>query len=576
MSKLRSGPFIKFGDYALQPTPVWHGSILVVTEGPDVPSIFVKSLASEVPFQSSFQVQHLDNAGGFQFFRFDVSVPAKLGQGAIVYSYKIYLGDVNISEFDFHVAGSQDVWRWGFWSCNGFSKETEDTKKVKFAALWEDILQNHSKIPLMLQVGGGDQVYADPVFNQPCLVEWLAIKGKENRRDAPWTPKFEEECSKFYFELYANHFMTPFMREALARIPYAFQGDDHDFFDGWGSYPDYIQKSTLFENLGRVAYRFYLLFQMHTTPNRAPYDGYIGFNNSSYSFVKQMGPEMALLGVDTRKERNLTQIVHPESSNMIFARLDALPASTRHLIVLLGVPIAYPDLQSTESTLHIIGDIKETANHAVNALADGIGKFFGSEAKKSIDSALSVVKKSLGKEGLMSKLVNKFGEMELTDDLTDHWTFVSHRIERQYFVRRLQSFAQARQCRVTFISGDVHVAGCSFFESAKSALPPTLTPPSKNVPANRITDHRYMVQIISSAIINLPPPSIALNSVLSAAKRYTGPEGLDEDTIEDMEVIFDVDVNGEPYKKKLLARRNWCLISPDDIPGQLLFELRTE
>lgn len=38
---------------------------------------------------------------------------------------------------------------------------------------------------------------------------------------------------------------------------------DHDIFDGWGSYPDYLQRSAVFQGLFAVARRFYLLFQQH-------------------------------------------------------------------------------------------------------------------------------------------------------------------------------------------------------------------------------------------------------------------------------------------------------------------------
>ena len=45
--------------------------------------------------------------------------------------------------------------------------------------------------------------------------------------------------------------------------------DDHDIFDGWGSYPDTIQNCPVFQGCFQAAKRFYLLFQQHTTAERA-------------------------------------------------------------------------------------------------------------------------------------------------------------------------------------------------------------------------------------------------------------------------------------------------------------------
>ena len=44
--------------------------------------------------------------------------------------------------------------------------------------------------------------------------------------------------------------------------------DDHDIFDGWGSYPDGLQNCPVFQGCYQAARRFYLLFQQHTTLQR--------------------------------------------------------------------------------------------------------------------------------------------------------------------------------------------------------------------------------------------------------------------------------------------------------------------
>ena len=54
---------------------------------------------------------------------------------------------------------------------------------------------------------------------------------------------------------------------------------------------------------------------------------------------------------------------------------------------------------------------------------------------------------------------HRFGHVDLLDDVIDHWDAKTHLGERKAFVERLQAVAKARQARISFVSGDVHVAG---------------------------------------------------------------------------------------------------------------------
>ena len=60
--------------------------------------------------------------------------------------------------------------------------------------------------------------------------EWLQIKGKENRKAAPWTTKHEEDVNHAYFHYYSSSFDQPHIRDAWAQIPHLFQIDDHDMY----------------------------------------------------------------------------------------------------------------------------------------------------------------------------------------------------------------------------------------------------------------------------------------------------------------------------------------------------------
>ncbi len=63
------------------------------------------------------------------------------------------------------------------------------------------------------------------------------------------------------------------------------------------------------------------------------------------------------------------------------------------------------------------------------------------------------------------------GQQELEDDLRDHWTSPPHLQERLRSVHRLLKFSAETECRVTILSGDVHVAAVGVIESDRNDVP---------------------------------------------------------------------------------------------------------
>ncbi|KAG0360257.1 hypothetical protein BGZ54_009644 [Gamsiella multidivaricata] len=81
-----------------------------------------------------------------------------------------------------------------------------------------------------------------------------------------------------------------------------------------------------------------------------------------------------------------------------------------------------------------------------------------------------------------------------------------------------------------------------------------------------------MTQIVSSAIVNGPPPSAVIHALHSSSKTYA----LNDFTSEEMTEIFNQDVTGDALEhKKLLNRRNWCEVR--ELSGmELEFTIRVE
>ena len=100
-------------------------------------------------------------------------------------------------------------------------------------------------------------------------------------------------------------------------------------------------------------------------------------------------------------------------------RKEIVHGETKHLIVLLGVPIAYPRMVWLENVL-------------TSRLMDPI--------------------KAIGRSGMLGGLLNQFdGGVEVLDDLDDHWTAKNHKAERTWFIEELQELAAETSVRITIL-----------------------------------------------------------------------------------------------------------------------------
>ena len=100
-------------------------------------------------------------------------------------------------------------------------------------------------------------------------------------------------------------------------------------------------------------------------------------------------------------------------------RREIIEGETKHLVLVLGVPIAYPRLVWLENLL---------------------------------TSKLVEPVKALSRAGMLGGFLNKFdGGVEILDDLDDHWTAKNHKRERNWFIQELQELAAEKSARVTIL-----------------------------------------------------------------------------------------------------------------------------
>ncbi|KAG5980633.1 hypothetical protein E4U55_003816 [Claviceps digitariae] len=456
---------------------------------------------------------------GCTFWRFNIEVELQDKQQRI--AYRINRGPC----MAFWVPARAHAMNMMFHSCNGFSASVKPDDLSGPDPMWRDVLNNHQSQPFHAMIGGGDQIYNDLVA-QKCELfdEWLGIRSPQQKHGAAFTAEMQDEMEEFYLGHYCMWFSRGLFALAASQIPMVNMYDDHDIFDGYGSYPDHYMKSPVFTGLGAVAFKYYMLFQQQTvlteTENMEP-SWILGVEPGPYikefsrSIYVSMGGKIALLAVDCRTERSEHEVIKAETWEKITNRLyaEVRRGQVEHLLVVMGVPIAYPRLVWLENIL-------------TSRLMDPV--------------------KALGRTGLFGKALNNIdGGVEVLDDLNDHWTAKNHKQERSIVIEDLQDLAIDKSLRVTLLSGDVHLAAIGQFYSN----------PKLGVAKHK--DPRYMVNVISSAIANTPPS----NMFADVLNKRNKVHHFDAKTDESMVPLFQHGVDGKTRKNKhLLPHRNWCSI----------------
>jgi len=301
--------------------------------------------------------QRLHQERGYTFWRFNIEIELQSREQRI--AYKINNGPA----VGFYVPAVDQTMNIMFHSCNGFSASVNPDEFNGPDPLWRDVMRAHVKKPYHVMLGGGDQLYNDCVMTQTThFKEWLTINKTSNKRRAEFTKEMKEELEVFYLERYAMWFSQGLFGVANGQIPMINIWDDHDIIDGFGSYNPKFNSCPVFAGLGNVAFKYYMLFQQQTLvdegENEEP-SWLLGSQPGPYitehsrSNFMFLGRRVAFLGLDCRTERTRELLVGDKTYSRVFQRLEQeiISGQTRHLIVLLGVPIAYPRLVWLENIL---------------------------------------------------------------------------------------------------------------------------------------------------------------------------------------------------------------------------------
>ncbi|HEX8381804.1 MAG TPA: alkaline phosphatase D family protein [Sphingomonas sp.] len=296
-------------------------------------------------------------------------------------------------------------------SCNGFSS-AKVMKGVKDKnAMWSRMAAEHARSPYHLLLLGGDQVYADTMWDTvPELRRWARLPYDAGNA-AEATSEMVSSVEEFFFDLYTDRWSQPEIATMMASVPMVAMWDDHDLMDGWGSYPEPRQRCDVFQKaVWPAARKAFRVFQQHLADGE--------FHASSiaadfgYSRGHIVGP-LAILALDMRSERTDRQVLSPPHWNDVFGWLDKV-GDAKHLMVMSSIPVVYPGFDTLERLLGALP-----------------------------------------------------GHQDLEDDLRDHWNSRPHKGERLRLIHRLLQLSQDEEVRSTILSGDVHVAALGVIESSR-------------------------------------------------------------------------------------------------------------
>lgn len=566
--------------------PTWTGTVLVVTKPKQRQPIIQLRQAGRI--SDTAAVDGDAGSGNFlntingvklytdlskEFWRFSIEVPLQDDEAKWEYSIprlQYVEHEWSPRTWNFVVPSAKASMRMMSCSCNGFSIGT-DRSIWTGLQMWDEVMRIHAQRPFHVMIGGGDQIYNDSVRVDGPLKEWTDISSPKKRRDHPFDQQMRARCDDYYFNNYKVWYRVPEFAIANSQIPQINIWDDHDIIDGFGSYHDHFMKCHVFRGIGGISYKYYCLFQHHIPPPVSTYtsdvpetmsatpEGTCGADpeqlkdswvlkepehpswilgrkpgpyiaEPSRSVYMRLGRHIAFLGIDARTERTRHEVNYPDTYDEILKRtaheIAASDGQIRHLVLLLGIPIAYPRLAWLESIF---------ASPAMGYLRKASSFFCG-------DSGT---------------FFNSFdGQVDLLDDLDDHYTARHHKQERRNLILSLQALSKKFSVRTTILGGDVHLAAIGRFYS-KTNL---------NVQPDR--DFRYQANIISSAITNKPPPKAVANLL---AKRNI-IHHLDHSTDETLVYLFDKqpggkDKGGAGNKATMPSRNFACLTEVEDDDG---------
>jgi hypothetical protein len=284
---------------------------------------------------------YADAARDVTFWRFNLEIELSSTQQRV--AYRINQGPA----LGFWVPAAGQSMNIMFHSGNGFSPSVNSDRVCGPDPLWRDILNEHQTRPFHVMIGGGDQIFNDSVITESKFFQdWMKIKNVADRYGAPFTPEFRAELEQFYLERYSAWFSQGLFSLANSQIPMVNIWNDHEIFEGFGSYHDDFMQTSVISGLGKIAFKYYLLFQHHSVPDETEMDEpswLLGAQPGPYieqksrNLFMSLGQGVSFLGLDCRTERRVRSIYSSKFSTILTYSCRAMRFSVKRPVICCGI-----------------------------------------------------------------------------------------------------------------------------------------------------------------------------------------------------------------------------------------------
>jgi PhoD related phosphatase len=372
----------------------WNVSALVLCGASDDPGFICDG--KSIKGQAVFLLR------GKKAIRYDLELEQTATERRIEYSLE------EGTEGHFYIPASGENATMAYTSCNGFSEARLMKQTKEPNSLWKTLYTRHQSVyegsHYHLLLMGGDQVYADQVWELPSIKRWLELP-RAVRCKRAFTKQMHQHVESFYFDLYLSRWSQPDVEQVLTSIPTIMMWDDHDIFDGWGSYYEDDQSCPVYQGIFAIARSFFKLFQLHLAPDQEPQNPLLYPSFATNFSCCYRVADIAIIALDLRSERTQSQVMGRQSWDMVYQWMDTCTSSCSHVLIMSSIPVVHPDFSALEWTLGVLP-----------------------------------------------------GQQSLEDDLRDHWYSKHHKAERLRLIHRLLKLSLDKDLQVTILSGDVHVA----------------------------------------------------------------------------------------------------------------------
>lgn len=383
----------------------WRVSALFVLRGDaEPPDLEVEGVRLAAP------PRHVASLEGRTAWRYDFAVPRGAEDRRVAYGFR---DDEERWRFCVPGLGARPLMAYA--SCNGWEEEgPEDAPGPDRNSRWAHLLGLHRARPFHLLLMGGDQIYADRVWQaHPELEAWFRAPARRRPRE-PLSPEAEAAAERWYADMYVHHWRQAEVAAVLSSLPAVMMWDDHDVFDGFNSHPDADRATPAYRRLAETARRHFALFQQGCAPDE-PHDAMWGAAQGTFA-QDHLLDGVGLLVLDLRTERTPARVMSEETWAALPGRLERLRGA-RHLFVMSSVPIAFPDLSWAERLVNLLP-----------------------------------------------------GQARYEDDLRDQWISYVHREEHARLIALLAGHARETGARVAVLSGEVHLAHAAVVRAGEAEI----------------------------------------------------------------------------------------------------------